>query len=839
MSLRDLSRRALFALASALLAVGLLTAALAQQDTSPPDYETYERRASAAEQLLDSDTASNAELEDIRAQIVTWRAQFEAAENTNATRIETLQSQIEALGPAPDTEAGETEPEEIAARRQELLAQLTALETPRVNANTARVRADSLIDGIDREIRARQNEALLEREAMPLNPANWERAFAALRSVAVEIGREVSGNLSAQRLAELETTWPRVFGILAIALILLLRSQRWIARLAHHVQERRQRRGRIALAFLISLGQVFFPVAGAILFVVAFINTGIPGETGTVFLRALIGFLATTFIALWLARSLFPENTQQPAAFSLSDDLRRGARVSFIATGVLAGFSVVLGAFVGLDLVPPATRGVFLLPFYAGLGLLYFRLARYITRSIAENTHAEAETPAPEGEEESDGAGLSRQIPRLLSGFLTLVAVTGPLLAAAGYVNAAQSIMLPTALTLGVLALLAALQRPIRDLYALAANVSMDEARDALIPVLINFGLAVLALPALALIWGVRATELGELFMTFSRGFSIGETQITPGALIKVLLVFLAALTATRLLQLALKSSVLPRTSLEVGAQNAIRSGVGYVGIALAALIAINAGGIDLTALAFILSALSVGIGFGLQNVVQNFVSGIILLIERPISEGDWIEVGGNMGIVKSISVRSTVIETFDKQQLIVPNGDFISGTVTNWTRGSPLGRAVILVGVAYGTDTRKVEEILLEIARGHPDVMSYPEPGVDFMGFGADSLDFRMRAMLYDVHKLVAVKSELHHRITERFAREGIEIPFAQRDLWLRNPETLTRPAPGGAPEPSGAESAPDAPAPAAKSDSKPTAENAANTSANTGGNMGDPEQG
>jgi small-conductance mechanosensitive channel len=284
----------------------------------------------------------------------------------------------------------------------------------------------------------------------------------------------------------------------------------------------------------------------------------------------------------------------------------------------------------------------------------------------------------------------------------------------------------------------------------------------------------------------MRRTEIAEVWSRVQEGVSLGGTRITPGAILTVILVFAAVLLVTRLIQGALKTTVLPRTRLDPGARNAVAAGVGYVGVAIAGLAGINAAGIDLTTLAFVVSALSIGIGFGLRNVIENFVAGLILLIERPIGEGDWIEVGGNMGIVKQISVRSTVIETFDRQQLIVPNGDFITGTVTNWTRGNNLGRAVVNVGVAYGSDTRRVQAILLEIVRELDGVMRFPEPAVDFMGFGADSLDFRVRGILYDVNTLIAVKTELHHRIAERFKQEGIEIPFAQRDIWLRNPEAL-----------------------------------------------------
>jgi potassium-dependent mechanosensitive channel len=770
-------------LARLVLLAGLLLATAARAQDAPPgaiDIEAFRAAATAAEGRIGQPSAADAELEAMRADLANWRVQLLAAENANAATIQRLQTQIDALGPAPEEGSGVTEPTEIAERRAELLREFAEAQLPRVTALEAFNRADGLIREIDATLRERQRQTLLQRGPSPLRPASLAAAATAVTGIFQAIRSEVGETrFDPETRASVREAAPVFLGLTALGFLFLLRGRAWVGRLASVAH---RRRARDTVVFLVSLGQVFLPVMGAIIVVIGVVLTGVAGDKLTAILGGVAGLLATTFAALWLAGRIFPSDETQPAAVPLDGPARKRVRTIAVGIGVVLGLGGILEVIVGFEEVDDGARAVFLLPYFLVLSVGFWALALALSSAL----------PKAKAAAEEDSPAFVWRILGLVVTFLRLIAIAGPLLAIAGFTNAAFGIMHPTALSLGLLAFFLALQVPIRDLYALLTRTSPEEAGRALVPVLVNFLLAVASLPVLALIWGARRAEIVEVYARIQEGFSLGGTRITPSAILTVIFVFTMVLIVTRLIQAALRGTVLPRTKLDQGAQNAVTAGVGYVGIAAAGLVAINAAGIDLTALAFVGAALSVGIGFGLRNVIENFVAGLILLIERPISEGDWIEVGGNMGIVKQISVRSTVIETFDRQQLIVPNGDFITGTVTNWTRGSNIGRAVVTVGVAYGSDTRRVQEILLEILRGQDSIMRFPEPAVDFMGFGADSLEFRARGILYDVNTLISVKTEMHHQIAERFRAEGIEIPFAQRDIWLRNPEALV---PGAAP--------------------------------------------
>jgi len=285
-----------------------------------------------------------------------------------------------------------------------------------------------------------------------------------------------------------------------------------------------------------------------------------------------------------------------------------------------------------------------------------------------------------------------------------------------------------------------------------------------------------------AVIWGIYATLNEALSGILNFGFKVFDLQISPGFFLTVILVIYGATLASRGIQAVLLNKVLPRYGAAKGVQLSITRLAHYAILTIGFLIMLRVLGFELSQLALLGGALGVGIGFGLQAIVNNFASGLILLFERPIKVGDTIQIGSEIGEVKNLGLRATIIQTFDNAEIVVPNSDLVTGQVTNWTLGERKVRIRVPVGVAYGTDVARVLKILLGCAKENDVVLGLPQPTALFLAFGSSSLDFELRVWISEFLDKIQVLSDLNQAIEKALAENDIEIPFPQTDLHLRS---------------------------------------------------------
>jgi potassium-dependent mechanosensitive channel len=306
------------------------------------------------------------------------------------------------------------------------------------------------------------------------------------------------------------------------------------------------------------------------------------------------------------------------------------------------------------------------------------------------------------------------------------------------------------------------------------------------VSIAINIFVVVIGLPLILFLWGFQPGDISAWAYSLATQIKIGSVSFSLIGILTGLLVFVFGYFITRWFQGWLDGSVMARGRVDAGVRNSIRTVVGYAGMALAALVGVSAAGIDLSNLALIAGGLSLGIGFGLQNVVSNFVSGLILLAERPFKAGDWIVAGPVSGTVKRSSVRATEIETFQRQTVILPNSELINAAVGNWTHKNKLGRVDIKVNVAYGSDARQAYEHLTEIAKNHPLVLKNPEPFVLFANFGPAAMEFEIRVFLADVLNSNIIHNDIRFAVLDAFDVAGIDIPSSPRAMETNPPEVL-----------------------------------------------------
>jgi small-conductance mechanosensitive channel len=396
------------------------------------------------------------------------------------------------------------------------------------------------------------------------------------------------------------------------------------------------------------------------------------------------------------------------------------------------------------------------------------------------------------GEHRKDYGWIWNSIKRVT--MLALMSV--PVMVAAGYVNlglylafniyiTALSCLLFAWLRTQAVALNQRFQPRSEDTEVVATEKERIKESRQLSPLAITIIEPVLALFSLAIcafFWGTTAEDVAGWSDYLRHGIVIGDITIDLSSIGEAIILFFTLSFLSKALQWFLSSRVFPYTALDMGLREATLTITGYIGVIIAILASMGAIGLNMSNLAIVAGALSVGIGFGLQTVFNNFVSGLILLFERPFKVGDWIVVGVHQGIIKKIRVRSTEIETFSNASIIVPNSQLISEAVTNWTLHDEVGRVDIPLSLALGSDTDKVRQVLLKIAREHPQVRTYPSSRAFLMNFGTSALEFELRCFIRNINDAVSVSSDLRFAIDKAFREQKIEMAMPSHDVYLHS---------------------------------------------------------
>lgn len=388
--------------------------------------------------------------------------------------------------------------------------------------------------------------------------------------------------------------------------------------------------------------------------------------------------------------------------------------------------------------------------------------------------------------------GELRQWPKLIKIILILLGLVPILAAVFGYIGLARFVAQQIVVTgafivtmyLGFLTARAithekafantSLGRKLRDKFN-ATEATLDQL-GLVAGIFINLIVLLIGVPLVLMQFGFQWSEMRTTFIRIMTGFQIGNFSISLLSILTGIVLFIMGYFLTRLFQNWLDGSVMARGRIDPGVRNSIKTVVGYVGMALSGLLAISAAGINLSSLALVAGGLSLGIGFGLQNIVSNFVSGLILLAERPLKVGDWVQTGTVSGFVKKISVRATEVETFQRETIIVPNSTLINDNVGNWTHRNKLGRSDLQILIGYRSDVRKIQAMLFEIAKETPLVLKNPEPMVFLINMtelvsSNMMMRFEIRIFLADITNALGVRNELQFTIVERFAAEGISV--------------------------------------------------------------------
>jgi small-conductance mechanosensitive channel len=731
---------------------------------------------------LQAERIDDVTLSQLRSQIAKIPMQAAGLKAALQPRLQLVNQRIEQLKPA-DEQAARNQTEAIKSEQAQLQSEAAGLQGVVQQADLIALRAQQDIDTIGERRRALFTSSILQRSQSLADPSFWFDLAAATPETLADQSRVVGHWFGAL----VERTGRSAAGILVVvigfAAFLLSPGRRWLTRRTSRDPSVLHPSGlaKATAAAAITLANLLIPaVAFFVLYQAMSILKVLPADLATVLRPVLFGL---TFASFFYGLSIAVLAPERPSwrLVHVTDTAAERLIPIIVAMAVVNVGGLALDAFLKATHAPlsfaVAAQGLGAI----ALGILAMFALRFVARE--------------DDDENPQGTSSAWRLLIPVTWAVAALTVIAPL---AGFVAfgrfAALQIVFTTAVLMSLVLLLRLADEAISYGFSVQTRIGgfMRQAIGLKPNTISQIGvilagfarLIVIMVAVMALLapWGIQSEDVVGTFTSAFFGFEIAGFSFSPSAILGAIVVFVVVIVATRGFQRWLDGRLLPQTSLDTGLRTSIHTGVGYVGAAIAGLVAFSYAGLNLQNVAIVASALSVGIGFGLQSIVNNFVSGIILLAERPFKVGDRIEVGPNTGIVQRVSVRATQIQTFDNVTVIVPNADLISGQVVNWMHGDFSARLKIPVGVSYESDPEQVRRVLLEIAMDNPRVLKIPEPFVSFTDFGADALQFTLFCHVGNINADAGAASDMRFEIAKRFREEKIEMPFGQRDIHLRD---------------------------------------------------------
>lgn len=725
--------------------------------------------------------------DDLRALIAGSRDRLRPVEDS----LKRAEERLALLGPAPK-EGEPAEAATVARERQNINGEITYLRGQRTRIVANIDAATALLDEFSARRLGERYKNIAQRGASLVSPALWRDAAAQSERLSDSVARHFADWRSAQR--ETGGLLFPIFGLaaaFAASIMMFGPVSEWLRRVFSvriEALEPTPAR-RVAIAGIKMLTRLIPGIVGGLLIIETSRMLGLVGEAGVPVVRAIWRALIAYLVVDGFARGLFAPFAPAWRLAEVQSARTRYAFALLLWIVIIVGAKSILVTIMADD--AEALRTIVNSASAIMVAGLVFALSRRSVWVSAAQTDSSDDTGStdPVAAVRPNGNGPWGVI-RFAGRIIAFIMAAAPF---AGYAGVADFVATRLYYLILLLTILWFARASLKEMTAWAdkrlragraggAAPDEKEAFQFWIGAGIDFVLALVLAPLLFVLAGVNADIVRDYILRAFVGIRFGDYTFSLVDLLMAIGAFVGILALTRLFQSAMQRGPFAHSRIDPGIQNSLTTLFGYVGLVIAAFAGLGMLGVDLSNLALIAGALSVGIGFGLQSIVNNFVSGIILLFERPVKAGDWIVTTSGEGIVKRISVRSTVLETFDRASVIIPNSELIASTVTNWTHKSALGRIRVAVGVSYGSDPEQVRAVLLKCANDHPQIVRYPEAFVVWQDFGASSLDFELRAYISDIAKGLQVRTDLRFAIYKAFREAGIAFPFPAQDIFIRS---------------------------------------------------------